>query len=148
LILVNSKARNYSFIQNCFWRVKTILKSQTKHDWKLNFYFWGVVEVLLARKKANQTHTSYMFFDTDTHNKYKLLVFYLYLGLIALLDPYLSKSCGYGPLTNLNTKQTLMFWFFGSFGPPTPLLTWSLLTWHPHPISAIKPYIYSLFGWS
>jgi len=38
-------------------------------------------------------------------------------GLIALLDPYLSKSCGYGPLTNLNTIQTLMFWFFGSFGP-------------------------------
>jgi len=31
------------------------------------------------------------------------------LGLIALLDPYLFKSCGYGPLTNLNTKQTLMF---------------------------------------
>jgi len=32
------------------------------------------------------------------------------LGLIALLDPYLSKSYGYGPLTNLNTKQPLMFW--------------------------------------
>jgi len=31
------------------------------------------------------------------------------VDLIALLDPYLSKSCGYGPLTNLNTKQTLMF---------------------------------------
>jgi len=31
------------------------------------------------------------------------------LGLIALLDPYLSKSCGYEPLTNLKTKQTLMF---------------------------------------
>jgi len=34
------------------------------------------------------------------------------------LDPYLSKSCGYGPLTNLNTKQPPMFWFFSSFGPP------------------------------
>jgi len=31
------------------------------------------------------------------------------LGLIALLDLYLSKSCGYGPLTNLNTKQPPMF---------------------------------------
>ena len=30
-------------------------------------------------------------------------------GLIALLDSYLFKSCGYRPLTNLNTKQTLMF---------------------------------------
>jgi len=30
-------------------------------------------------------------------------------GLIALLDPYLFKSCGYGPLTNLNTKQPPMF---------------------------------------
>jgi len=30
-------------------------------------------------------------------------------GLIALLDSYLFKSCGYGSLTNLNTKQTLMF---------------------------------------
>ena len=30
-------------------------------------------------------------------------------GLIALLDPYLSKSCGYGPLINLNTKQPPMF---------------------------------------
>jgi len=34
---------------------------------------------------------------------------YFYFGLIALLDPYLSKSCGYRPLTNLNTKQPLMF---------------------------------------
>jgi len=33
----------------------------------------------------------------------------LNIGLIALLDPNLFKSCGYGPLTNLNTKQTLMF---------------------------------------
>jgi len=41
-----------------------------------------------------------------------------YLGLIALLDPYLFKSCGYEPLTNLNTKQPPMFWFFGSFGRP------------------------------
>jgi len=32
-----------------------------------------------------------------------------FLGLIALLDPYLFKSCGYGPLTNLNTKQPPMF---------------------------------------
>jgi len=32
-----------------------------------------------------------------------------FIGLIALLDPYLSKSCGYGPLTNLNTKQPPMF---------------------------------------
>jgi len=38
LILVNLKARNCSFIQNCFWRVKAILKSQTKHYWKLNFF--------------------------------------------------------------------------------------------------------------
>ena len=57
LILVNSKARNCSFIQNCFWRVEAILKSQTKHDWKLNFHFWNIVEVFLARKKPNQTHT-------------------------------------------------------------------------------------------
>jgi len=34
---------------------------------------------------------------------------YFELGLIALLDPYLSKSCGYRPLTNLNTKQPPMF---------------------------------------
>jgi len=39
------------------------------------------------------------------------------IDLIALLDLYLYKSCGYGPLTNLNTKQPPMFWFFGSFGP-------------------------------
>jgi len=39
-------------------------------------------------------------------------------GLIALLDPYFFKSYGYGPLTNLNTKQSPMFWFFSSFGPP------------------------------
>ena len=32
-----------------------------------------------------------------------------HIGLITLLDPYLSKSCGYGPLTNLNTKQPPMF---------------------------------------
>ena len=31
------------------------------------------------------------------------------LGLITLLDPYLFKSCGYGSLTNLNTKQPPMF---------------------------------------
>jgi len=36
-------------------------------------------------------------------------IFINYFGLIALLDPYLSKSCGYGPLTNLNTKQPPMF---------------------------------------
>ena len=34
---------------------------------------------------------------------------YFKFGLIAFLDPYLSKSCGYGPLTNLNTKQPSMF---------------------------------------
>jgi len=30
LILVNSKVRNCSFNQNCFWRIEAILKSQTK----------------------------------------------------------------------------------------------------------------------
>jgi len=49
----------------------------------------------------------------------------LFFGLIALLDPYLSKSCGYRPQTNLNTKQPPMFW------TPSPLLTRSTLTWHP-----------------
>jgi len=43
---------------------------------------------------------------------------YFILGLIAFLDSYLFKSCGYEPLTNLNTKQPPMFWFFNSFGPP------------------------------
>jgi len=57
LVIVNSKVRNYSFIQNCFWRIETILKSQTKHDWKLNFHFWGVIKVFLAAKKSNQTYT-------------------------------------------------------------------------------------------
>jgi hypothetical protein len=38
-------------------------------------------------------------------------------GLIALFAPYLSKTCGYCPLTNLNTKQPPKFGFYGSFGP-------------------------------
>jgi len=41
---------------------------------------------------------------------YKILVISLRKKrLNCILDPYLFKSCGYGPLTNLNTKQPPMF---------------------------------------
>ena len=39
------------------------------------------------------------------------------LGLIALLGPYFFKSCDFDSLTNKNTKQSPMYWMFGSFGP-------------------------------
>ena len=47
-----------------------------------------------------------------------------------------------------------MFCFFGTFGPltfqklrlrtPTTVLTWSLLTWHPHPICEV-PRVFIFF---
>ena len=65
-----------------------------------------------------ETHAA-IHFKLDTRNLHRLGSFLFQTeirlecivkyGLIALLDPYLSKSCGYGPLTNLNTKQPPMF---------------------------------------
>jgi len=53
---------------------------------------------------------------------YKFSICGFLKGLIALLDLYLFKSCGYGPLTNLNTKHpyVLILW---QFWTPTSLLT-------------------------
>jgi len=64
----------------------------------------------------------------ESFSPYSSKIPQFFLGLIALLDPYLFKSCGYGPLTNLNTKHPPMFWFFSSFGPPRKKKKFD--TWH------------------
>jgi len=61
------------------------------------------------RQKVRKKRGSKMAEKEEVRARLSLPFWVLIFGLIALLDPYLFKSCGYGPLTNLNTKQPPMF---------------------------------------